>query len=497
MEVTETVMGEAAAAGEVAAVVAVAAEVQEAQGVQEVQEAPWEELEGWEAPDLLDLTATVPGTDPARVAATEMETATVAEEVAATAGAARADLVVLVVLWVEWEARDLRGPTATVCGTDPELVMEPAAAMVVGTAMEVAVVTADAARVGLEDPEVLEGQVVQSEVWVEWEARDPLDLTATVCGTGRELARGGRPDRAGGTGESRLTKGRTSRVEVPGSTLLSRKCSTLIQRTRCSQYPPRSQARVFRESSPRDSRMMTSCPHLEMPAREGVAAVTVEAAVTGAEAETVLLAMEVALVVGLKDQPDPPGLEEAMVGADEARVARAVLEDLAGAWEVWEGWEGWVAMVPMVTVLGTDPAAVTVTATVEEEEGAGADEERVDLEDPVDLEVLLEVLEVLEALEVWARTALTPTAPGMDPAAATATRSSRAGDRGNQSKPSQRRRPATDRPRWARACGPWSSGSSMGKHSEHCPHCVWLPRTVRQCTALYYIIVIYIIVSFK
>ena len=446
VEVTETVMGEAAAAGEVAAVVAVAAEVQEAQGVQEVQEAPWEELEGWEAPDLLDLTATVPGTDPARVAATAMEMATVAEEVAATAGAVRADLVVLVVqvvqgvLWVEWEARDLRGPTATVCGTGPELVMETATAMVVGMAMEVAVVTADAARVGLEDPEVLEGQVVQSEVWVEWEARVPLDLTATVCGTGRELARGGRADRAGGTGESRVTKGRTSRVEVPGSTLLSRKCSTLIQRTRCSQYPPRSQARVFRESSPRDSRMMTSCPHLEMPAREGVAAVTVEAAVTGAEAETVLLAMEVALVVGLKDQPDPPGLEEAMAGADEARV---------------------------------------------------------DLEDPVDLEVLLVVLEVLEALEVWARTALTPTAPGMDPAAATATRSSRAGDRGNQSKPSQRRRPATDRPRWARACGPWSSGSSMGKHSEHCPHCVWLPRTVRQCTALYYIIVIYIIVSFK
>ena len=491
VEVTETVMGEAAAAGEVAAVVAVAAEVQEAQGVQEVQEAPWEELEGWEAPDLLDLTATVPGTDPARVAATAMEMATVAEEVAATAGVARADLVVLVVLvvlWVEWEARDLRGQMATVCGTDPELVMEPAAAKGVGTAMEVAVVTADAARVGLEDPEVLEGQVVQSEVWVEWEAPDPLDLTATVCGTGRELARGGRADRAGGTGESRLTKGRTSRVEVPGSTLLSRKCSTLIQRTRCSQYPPRSQARVFRESSPRDSRMMTSCPHLEMPAREGVAAVTVEAAVTGAEAETVLLAMEVALVVGLKDQPDPPGLEEAMAGADEARVARAVLEDLAGA---WERWEGWVAMVPMVTVLGTAPAAVTATATVEEEEGAGADEERVDLED---LEVLLVVLEVLE---VWARTALTPTAPGTDPAAATATRSSRAGDRGNQSKPSQRRRPATDRPRWARACGPWSSGSSMGKHSEHCPHCVWLPRTVRQCTALYYIIVIYIIVSFK
>ena len=428
VEVTETVMGEAAAAGEVAAVVAVAAEVQEAQGVQEVQEAPWEELEGWEAPDLLDLTATVPGTDPARVAATAMEMATVAEEVAATAGAARADLVVLVVqgvLWVEWEARDLRGPTATVCGTGPELVMETAAAKGVGTAMEVAVVTADAARVGLEDPEVLEGQVVQSEVWVEWEARVPLDLTVTVCGMGRELARGGRADRAGGTGESRVTKGRTSRVEVPGSTLLSRKCSTLIQRTRCSQYPPRSQAR---ESSPRDSRMMTSCPHLEMPAREGVAAVTVEAAVTGAEAETVLLAMEVALVVGLKDQPDPPGLEEAMAGADEARV---------------------------------------------------------DLEDPVDLEVLLVALEALEVLEVWARTALTPTAPGMDPAAATATRSSRAGDRGNQSKPSQRRRPATDRPRWARACGPWSSGSSMGKHSEHCPHCVWLPRTVRQCTALY------------
>ena len=338
MEVTETVMGEAAAAGEVAAVVAVAAGVQEAQGVQEVQEAPWEELEVWEAPDLLDLTATVPGTDPARVAATAMEMATVAEEVAAMAGAARADLVVLGVqgvLWVEWEARDLRGPTATVCGTGPELVMETATAMVVGTAMEVAVVTADAARVGLEDPEVLEGQVVQSEVWVEWEARVPLDLTATVCGTGRELARGGRADRAGGTGESRVTKGRRkSRVEVPGSTLLSRKCSTLIQRTRCSQYPPRSQAR---ESSPRDSRMMTSCPHLEMPAREGVAAVTVEAAVTGAEAETVLLAMEVALVVGLKDQPDPPGLEEAMAGADEARVARAVLEDLAGAWEVWEG----------------------------------------------------------------------------------------------------------------------------------------------------------------
>ena len=140
-------------------------------------------------------------------------------------------------------------------------------------------------------------------------------------------------------------------------------------------------------------------------------------------------------------------------------------------------------MVPMVTVLGTVPAAVTVTATVAGEEGAGADEARVD---PEVLEVLLEVLEELEVLEAWARTALTPTAPGTDPAAATAT-SSRAGDRGSPSKPSQLRRPATDRPRWARACGPWSSGSSMGEHSEYCPHCVWLPRTV-PCTAVYCIV---------
>ena len=149
-------------------------------------------------------------------------------------------------------------------------------------------------------------------------------------------------------------------------------------------------------------------------------------------------------------------------------------------------WEGWVVMVPMVTVLGTVPAAVTVTATVAGEEGAGADEAKADQVDPEVLEVLEVLLEVSEVLEAWARTALTPTAPGTDPAAATAT-SSRAGDRENQSKPSQLRRPATDRPRWARACGPWSSGSSMGEHSEYCPHCVWLPRTV-PCTAVYCIV---------
>ena len=333
-EVTETVMGEAAAAGEVAAMVAVAEVVQGVQGVQEVQEAPWEGLEEWEAPDPRDLTATVPGTGPARVAATAMETATVAEGVAATAGAARAvleALVALEALWVEWEARDLQDLTATVCGTGPVLVMETATAMVAATATEVAAVTADAARAGQEG---LEGLVDQSEVWVEWEAPDPRDLTATVCGTGRELARGRRPDRAGGAGESRGTRGRrTSRVEAeaPGSTLWSRKCSTLIQRTRCSQYPRRSQAREFRESSPRDSRVMTLYPHLEMAARVGVAAVTVEAAVTVAGAVTVLQVMEVALVVGLKDPPDPLALEEVMAGADEARVARGDLEDLAGA----------------------------------------------------------------------------------------------------------------------------------------------------------------------
>ena len=72
-------------------------------------------------------------------------------------------------------------------------------------------------------------------------------------------------------------------------------------------------------------------PHLEMAARVGVAAVTVEAAVTGAGAVTVLQAMEVALVVGLKDPPDPLALEEVMAGADEARVAQGDLEDLAGA----------------------------------------------------------------------------------------------------------------------------------------------------------------------
>ena len=210
-------MDEAAAVGEVAAMVVVAEVVQE---VQEAQEVPWEGLEEWEAPDPRDLTATVPGTDLARVAATAMATAMVAEGVAATAGAARAALVAQVVqeaLWVEWEAQDLQDPTATVCGTDPALVTETATAMVAATATEVAVVTADAARAG---QEVLEGQVDQSEVWVEWEAPDPRDLTATVCGTGRELARGRRADRAGGAGESRATRGRrTSRVEAPGSTL--------------------------------------------------------------------------------------------------------------------------------------------------------------------------------------------------------------------------------------------------------------------------------------
>ena len=75
-------------------------------------------------------------------------------------------------------------------------------------------------------------------------------------------------------------------------------------------------------------------PHLEMAARVGVAAVTVEAAVTVAGAVTVLRAMEAALGGGLKDPPDPLGLEEAMAGADEARVARGDLEDLAGVWEV-------------------------------------------------------------------------------------------------------------------------------------------------------------------
>ena len=149
-EVTETVMGEAAAAGEVAAMVAVAEVVQGVQGV------PWEGLEEWEAPDPRDLTATVPGTDPALVAATAMETATVAEGVAATAGAARAVLVALEALWVEWEARDLLDLTATVCGTDPVLVMETATAMVAATATEVAVVTADAARAGQAGLEGLE-----------------------------------------------------------------------------------------------------------------------------------------------------------------------------------------------------------------------------------------------------------------------------------------------------------------------------------------------------
>ena len=210
-------MDEAAAAGEVAAMVVVAEVVQE---VQEAQEVPWEGLEEWEAPDPRDLTATVPGTDLARVAATAMATAMVAEGVAATAGAARAALVAQVVqeaLWVEWEAQDLQDPTATVCGTDPALVTETATAMVAATATEVAVVTADAARAGQAG---LEGLVDLSEVWVEWEAPDPRVLTATVCGTGRELARGRRADRAGGAGESRATRGRrTSRVEAPGSTL--------------------------------------------------------------------------------------------------------------------------------------------------------------------------------------------------------------------------------------------------------------------------------------
>ena len=108
----------------------------------------------------------------------------------------------------------------------------------------------------------------------------------------------------------------------------------------------------------------------------GVAAVTVEAAVTVAGAETVLQAKEAALGGGLKDPPDPLALEEVMAGADEARVAQGDLEDLAGAWE------GWVVMVPMVTVLGTVPAAVTVTATVAGEEGAGADEAKADQVDP-------------------------------------------------------------------------------------------------------------------
>ena len=76
---------------------------------------------------------------------------------------------------------------------------------------------------------------------------------------------------------------------------------------------------------------MTLYPHLEMAARVGVAAVTVEAAVTVAGAVTVLQAMEAALGGGLKDPPDPLALEEVMAGADEARVARGDLEDLAGA----------------------------------------------------------------------------------------------------------------------------------------------------------------------